>query len=180
MTRTRKGIGTQKAKSQRELARRLNVSRSTVDRLRQDGLSCDAAGQYDLNEAQDLQRVRALRMRDAAAEGEQRREGALQLKESRLRVDLEMAEHKLAIARGEYVSRQAVSIAWRGGVIRIKNALLGLGRQIAPLLQGKGPREIQLIIDQRAFEILKHLANKDYEQTVSTKAEHPTLTRKET
>ena len=178
MTRKRKGIQTQKAKSQRDLARRLNVSRSTINRLRQDGLTCDRNGHYDLGEARELQRVRVLRMRETTSESKERREGALQLKESRLRVDLEMAEHKLAVARGEYIAKESVIREWRRSVVAVKNRLLGLGRQLAPLLQGKGPQEIQHVIDQRMFEILRLLAYQEFASV--SEAEPSTLTTKET
>jgi biotin operon repressor len=62
MTRKRKPKQAEKATSQRELSRRLNVSRSTVDRLREDGLSRDASGGYDMGQAEELLRQRSLRV----------------------------------------------------------------------------------------------------------------------
>jgi hypothetical protein len=160
-TRTSKG-GSEKAKSQRDLARRLKVSRSTVDRLRQDGLTCDRNGEYDLNEAKELQRIRVLRARDLADTGKAKQGDTLQLKEDRLRVDLELAQHKLAVAKGEFIPRQDVAIEWRRAAVSVKNRFLGLGREMAPHLAGKGPREIESLINQRVFEILRLLAHQDY------------------
>jgi hypothetical protein len=163
MTRTRKSKGgPDKAKSQRDLARQLKVSRSTVDRLRQDGLVCDRNGEYDLTEAKELQRIRVLRARDLADTGKAKRGDTLQLKEDRLRVDLELAQHKLAVARGEYIPRDTVVLEWRRAAVSVKNRFLGLGREMAPHLAGKGPREIESLINQRIFEILRLLAHQDY------------------
>lgn len=164
MTRKRKAIGKRvdTVPSQRALSRRLRVSRSTIDRLVKDGLQADKNGEYSVAQAEELQRVRALRMRDAATEGEKRREGALQLKESRLRVDLEMAAHKLAVAKGEVISRTAVGIEWRRAVVTVKNRLLSLGRECAPLVVGKGPQEAKAIIDRKVFEALRALAHQQF------------------
>ena len=159
--RTTRG-GSKKAKSQRALAAQLNVSRSTVDRLRKDGLTADRNGHYDVNQARELQRVRALRMRDHADDSKHRREGALQLKEDRLRLEVALNAHKLAVARGTYISKQSVVIEWRRAVIAVKNRFLGLGRELAPHLTGKGPREIQSVIDRRIFEILRLLAHQEF------------------
>ena len=144
--------------SQRALSRRLRVSRSTIDRLIKDGLKVNGRGKYSVSQAEELQRVRALRMRDAVADGKDRREGALQLKEDRLRVDLQLAEHKLKVARGEYIPRETVILEWRRSAIAVKNRFLGLGRELAPHLTGKGPREIEALLNQRIYEILRLIA----------------------
>ena len=176
MTYRRKGKSNrgETAPSQRALSSRLNVSRSTVDRLVKDGLRADGNGEYSVAQAQELQRVRALRMRDVTTDSKERREGALQLKEDRLRVDLQMAEHKLAVARGEYVPRDTVILEWRRSVVAVKNRFLGLGRLLAPMLQGKGPQEIQHIIDQRIFEILRLLAHEQFAPTIDPSDEPTT------
>ena len=167
------------ASSQRALSRRLNVSRSTIDRLIKDGLKADGQGEYSVAQAQELQRVRTLRMRDVTAESKERREDALRLKEARLRVDLEMAEHKLSVARGEYIPRDTVILEWRRAVVAVKNRFLGLGRQLAPMLQGKGPQGIQHIIDQRIFEILRLLAHEQFAPTADTLDEPSTHTKED-
>jgi hypothetical protein len=168
MTRKRKTAGNtgETVPSQRALSRRLRVSRSTIDRLIKDGLKADSHGEYSVDQAQQLQRVRALRMRDATADSEERREGALQLKEARLRVDLEMAEHKLAVAREEYIPRDTVILEWRRAAVSVKNRFLGLGREMAPHLAGKGPREIESLINQRVFEILRLLARQGEDELI--------------
>jgi hypothetical protein len=166
MTRKRTTSKSKKAKSQRELARRLSVSRSTVDRLCKDGLKPDTTGHYDLDEARELQRVRVLRMRETASIGDAQKKGALALKESRLRVDLEMAEHKLAVARGEYIPRDTVIHEWRRAAVSVKNRFLGLGRALAPHLAWKGPREIEAVINQRVFEILRLIARQGEDELI--------------
>lgn len=173
MTRRRsKQIASDKARSQRELSRRMGVSRSTIDRWRRDGLKPDSHGHFDINEAREFQRVRALRAREVTEEGEQRRLDVLDLKEDRLRVDLQLAEYKLLIAKDEYVSRQTVIQEWRRGVVNVKNRFLGLGRELAPLLTGRGPQEVKALIDARVYEILRLLARGDARSNGKHDSEH--------
>jgi hypothetical protein len=159
MTRKRKDIGSQKAKSQRELARRLSVSRSTIDRLCRDGLKSDSVGHYDVEEAREFQRVRTLRL---ATVGKKPSEAALASKERKLAADASMAELKYAQARGELILRDQVQQEWRCALIALKNRFLGLGRELGPRLTGCGPMQIQAAIDGRIFEILRMLANPNY------------------
>jgi hypothetical protein len=107
-------------------------------------------------------------MRVAVAEGEKRREGTLQLKEDRLRVDLELAAHKLSVAKGEFISRAAVSIEWRRAVVIVKNRLLSLGRECAPLVANRGPNEAKSIIDRKVFEALRALAHQQFAPAADT------------
>ncbi len=177
MTRTRTATKSKKAKSQRELARRLSVSRSTIDRLIKDGLKADGHGEYSVAQAEHLQRVRSLRMRDVATEGNERREGALQLKEAKLRVDLELAEHKLAVARGEFISKDFVVLEWRRAAVSVKNRFLGLAREMAPHLTGKGPREIEALLNQRIYEILRLIAHHQFAPAAETTDESFTYSK---
>jgi hypothetical protein len=180
MTRKRKTAGNtgETVPSQRALSRRLRVSRSTIDRLIRDGLKADSHGEYSVDQAQQLQRVRALRMREVVADRQERRQGALELKESKLRVDLEMAEHKLAVARGAYIPRDTVILEWRRAAVSVKNRFLGLGREMAPHLTGKGPREIEALLNQRIYEILRLIARQgdaDAQMDHVTAATQPTI-----
>jgi len=182
MTRTRKDKSTsQKATSQRDLARRLKVSRSTVDRLRQDGLSCDAAGHYDVEEAREFQRMRAIRL---ASSGKNVSQDAVDAKFRKLCADANMSELKYAVARGEFIARQAVVIEWRKAAVAVKSRFLGLGRELAPHLAHRGPQEIQATIDKRVFEILRLLAQTQFASESATDQRHtmgthPALTTKE-
>jgi hypothetical protein len=54
----------------------------------------------------------------------------------------------------------------------VKNAFKGLGRNLAALLVGRGPQEIQAVIDKRVFEILNDLSHPEYNREGSF---HPRL-----
>ena len=73
-----------------------------------------------------------------------------------------MAELEYAQARGEVVSRAKINQEWNRGVLAVKNRLIGLGRELAPHLTGRGPQEIRSVIDSRVFEILRLLAHPEY------------------
>ena len=162
MTRKRISKGTSTAKSQRELSRRLNVSRSTVDRLREDGLAQDAVGGYDLKQAEELLRRRSLRVAHMSNGTAQ---AAVEAKTRKLSADADRAELELARAKSEVVSRAMVNREWRCAVIQTKNRLLSLGREIAPQLAGCGPMQIKATVDKRIFEILRLLAHQEYYPT---------------
>jgi hypothetical protein len=158
MTRKRISTGTSKAKSQRELSRRLNVSRSTIDRLRDDGLTQDAAGSYDVRQAEDLLHRRSLRVAHMKGLSQE----AVNAKQRKLAADADMAELKYKQACGELILKDEVQRQWRCALITLKNRFLGLGRELAPRLAGCGPMQIQAAIDSRIFEILRMLANQKY------------------
>jgi hypothetical protein len=96
-----------------------------------------------------------------AAAGKTARDGVFALKEARLKVDLQMAEHKLACARGEFISKRDVVRAWREAVVTVKNRFLSLPRELAPHLVGRGPREIESVLNGRICEILRLLARSE-------------------
>jgi hypothetical protein len=52
--------------------------------------------------------------------------------------------------------------AWGFHAAKIRNALLGVGRALAPLLSHRGPQEIQAIIDRPIIGILKELADDEF------------------
>jgi biotin operon repressor len=159
MTRKRKSKATQKVTSQRDLSKRLNVSRSTINRLREDGLARDAAGGYDLAQAEELLRRRTLRV---AHMGNGTAQVGLAAKTRKMVADAERAELELARAKQAVVERVVVTREWNCHVLAVKNRFLGLGRELAPRLAGCGPMQIQAAIDGRVFEILRMLANQKY------------------
>jgi hypothetical protein len=142
--------------SLRELASRLNISGSTAKNLRRDGLRVHRHG-YHVEEARRLLNVRAMRARNIAASPD-----ALKLKTEKLELDVQKARFELEVSKGEWVRKVDVSREWRRSVVSVKNALLGLGRQLAPLLHGRGMGEMKSIIDQKVFEVLRHLANHEH------------------
>lgn len=64
--------------------------------------------------------------------------------------------------RAKLVAKADVRRAWGLQATKVKNAFLGMGRALAPLLAHKGPIECQSVIDKRVLEILKDLSNSDY------------------
>jgi hypothetical protein len=139
------------------LAQSLSISRSTAKNLRRDGLSRREQG-YSLDEAAELLRRRSLRLAHLKGTSQ----SAVDAKARKLLADANMAELEYAQAKGEVVSRTKVTSEWNRAVLIVKNRLIGLGRELAPHLTGRGPQEIRSVVDSRIFEILRLLAHTEY------------------
>jgi hypothetical protein len=135
----------------------LSISRSTARNLRRDGLSRSEHG-YSLDEAAELLRRRSLRLAHLKGTSQ----SAVDAKARKLSADADMAELEYEVARGELVPRKKVIHEWNRAVLIVKNRLIGLGRESAPHLTGRGPQEIRSVIDGRVFEILRLLAHDKY------------------
>jgi hypothetical protein len=135
----------------------LRISRSTAARLVADGLEPVNGSGYPLDQARQLLSIRALRSRTAASDLD-----ALELRRQKLSLDVERARAELAITKSEWVEKRVVQAEWERCLLRVKNRFLGLGRELAPLLHGRGPIETKTIIDGRVFEILRLLAHETY------------------
>ena len=140
----------------RSLAERLQVSNSSIKNLRRDGLRSCARG-YRLSEARKLLGIRSLRARNVAASPD-----ALTLKTQKLELDVQRARFELEVSKGEWVRKLDVSREWRRQVIIVRDRFKNLGREVAPLLVGRGPREIQAMLDQKIYEILRLLAHQQH------------------
>ena len=96
------------AKSQRELAKVLKISRSTVARLVADRLAPVNGTGYPLDRARQLLSVRGVRGRRLASDPD-----ALELKRHKLVVDLDRARAELAITKNEWVEKREVQCEWQ-------------------------------------------------------------------
>jgi hypothetical protein len=76
--------------------------------------------------------------------------------------DARMAKLEYERAVAKVVDASTVQREWRQALLRVKNRFLGLGRELAPLLHGRGPLETKTIIDRRIFEILRLLAHPEH------------------
>lgn len=159
---------TGKVKTLSELAKRLGVSRDTAQRWRVDGLEPDADGYYSIEEAKGFHHHRQLRagirgkVPGKPGNAETPLDVAIDAKQRKLKADADRAEFELAKAKGEYIARNLVQREWKTRCVQVRGRMIGLGREIAPRLVGRGAREIQAMIDQRVFEILRLLAHKEY------------------
>lgn len=155
-----KGNGT--VKTLTDLAKVMGVSRSTVHEWRADGLEPEPDGRYSVDKGRQFHAARQMRAGLRGGTNGAQLTNAIDSKERKLKADADMAEHNLAIAQGKVVPREVVSKEWRRGVVTVKSRLLGLGRELAPVLTGRGPHEIKTIIDKRVFEILRLLAHQEF------------------
>jgi hypothetical protein len=138
-------------RSIRGFARTLGVSQQRVQALKKEGkLQFDEKGGVD-QEA-------SLRMHQQRLDA-QARSPSKQVKEF---YDAKRAKLDYEKAAGAVVDREQVRQEWNRISLAIKNAFLGLGRELAPLLVGRGPQETKAVIDRRVFEILRLLAHKEY------------------
>ncbi|MBA3754243.1 MAG: hypothetical protein H0X01_08930 [Nitrospira sp.] len=145
----------------RALAHRLRVSPSSVRNLRRDGLGSCTRG-YRLSEARKLLGIRSLRARSIAISPD-----AIKLKTEKLELEVQRARFELEISKAEWVRKTEVTRAWRRASISVKNRFLGLGRELAPHLVGRGPNEIRAIIDARVHEILRLIARQGFTDEVA-------------
>jgi hypothetical protein len=89
-----------------------------------------------VTEARKFLSIRTLRGRTIASDPD-----ALELKRQKLSLDVDRARAELAITKNEWVEKRVVQGEWQRALLRVKNRFLGLGRELAPLLHGRGPIE---------------------------------------
>jgi hypothetical protein len=121
--------------------------------LRKDGLQCKADGTFDVNEAKAF-----LKARTARAPGVNASPEAKAWSERRLKALVLKLEHELADAEARFISKEQVVNEWTRNAKHIKDAFASLGSDLAPQLVGKGPQEIQAIMDADIMARLRALA----------------------
>jgi hypothetical protein len=134
------------------------ISYSSAKDLKRDGLAANGHD-YSLAEARKLLSVRALRARDLVHGSDM---DGVALKRRRLELDCKLREFDLEIARSEWVRKAIVVRDWKQKSILLCDQLKALGRTVAPLCFGRTVAEIETIIRQRVFEILRLLAHAEY------------------
>ena len=144
-------------KGLRELAVALNVSYEKARKLRRDGLQANPDGTFDIAKARTF-----LASRAACATAWAQTPAAIEWRDRRLKAKALLAEIEVSQLYRQLVSRHDVIMEWRRALLRVKNLLIGLGRQQAPLLVGKNPQQIQVAIDERVRQILLELAHPEY------------------
>ena len=133
--------------------------RTTVKRYRDEGIDIfDGKGNIDVQKFLIAQKEKQSRGRfGTSRDAEARKWDARYRKAKAL-----SAERDLAVKEGQLVSKEAVVREWRARVVGLRGLLMGLGRELAPRLVGKNPREVSSIIDVRTFEILRTFAQQEY------------------
>lgn len=132
------------------LAKKLGISRQRVSALKQAGKLKTDGDELDIDASARMHQERL---------AAQQRSPSRQIKDF---YDAKMAKLEFEKATGAVVEVERVSQEWRKGVVAVKNRFLGLGRELAPQLAGRGPQEIKTIIDKRVFEILRLLAHQEF------------------
>jgi len=147
------------ANSQSDLAHKTDLPLQRIKRLVRDGLRRRPDGTFHVDDARQMAAERALRNPGHYA-GDPKT--TLSWKQRKLRAEAQNVELSLQERRGKLVAREDVRRAWGLQATRIKNAFLGMGRALAPVLAHKGPVECQVLIDGRVLEILRHLTHAQY------------------
>jgi hypothetical protein len=154
MERSKKGGGMKKAATNAH-----RFPRTTVKRYRDEGLDIFGAdGNVDavkFAKAQDEKRSRG--QYGTSRDSESRKWDTRFRKAKAEKMELEYFE-----AARKLVSKDAVVREWRARVVGLRGLLMGLGRELAPRLVGKNPREAQALVDVRTFEILRTFAHQEY------------------
>ncbi len=132
------------------LAKKLGISRQRVSALKQEGKLKTDGDDLDIDASARMHQERL---------AAQQRSPSRQIKDF---YDAKMAKLEFEKASGVLVEVPKVQQEWRKSVVAVKTRFLGLGRELAPHLTGKGPQEIKTVIDKRVFEILRLLAHKDF------------------
>lgn len=149
----------QRARTLAEVGKKLGIPYERAKRLRKDGLELGAGGYYDLRDAERLARQRT--QRAPTSDGD---DGELTFTEKQklLKAKRMREEWKLTQEMGTTVRKDFVRAAWRHCILKIKNRLKGLGRELAPRIALKGPQEVQALIDERVMEILRLFADPEF------------------
>ena len=160
---TKKKLRPGHAGSLEDLADALGVSRQTASKMKRDGMKPERDGSWSIQkcaEFRDLRQSRASQGRNGAAPLSST---AMTWKEEALKADAQMKQLKLAEYASTLVKKEEVRREWARMIVIAKTKFESLGRDVAPKLVGRSPREVQSIIDKRIFEILRAMAtNKKY------------------
>ncbi len=148
-----------RANSQPELAQKTGLPAQRIKRLVRDGLRRRTDGLFHTDDAHHLAAQRALRDPGYYA-GDPKT--TISWKQRKLKAEARNVELTFEERRGRLVAREDARRAWVLQATRVKNAFLGMGRALAPLLAYKGPVECQTLIDSRVLEILRHLAHPQF------------------
>lgn len=143
-------------KSVRTLAKAINVSTGVVQEMVSNGeIAKGPDGTFDVSAALKVKEERARRQRGGVVYDPELQNIKLQREKTRLGRDTVELRREL----GEVIERSEVVRNWSKCLLQMKGALSGLGRELAPLVIGRSPHEVQAIIDARVFEIMRTLYN---------------------
>lgn len=148
--------GAQRVDSVSDLARITGYGRESLRKARENGEILVASdGTMSVEQARAVMEERAERGQGGLGKSSEWREREIRAKA----LQREMRVQKEA---GTLIEKSTVRVEWERSVTRVRQALLGLGRELSPRLMNKGPQEIQAIIDLKVYEILRSLAHGDY------------------
>lgn len=86
------------------------------------------------------------------------RERLLKAQADERRAKADLAALKLAIERGDYLAKSEVEEWDRARISIVKRGLLGLGRQVAPLVIGLSIGEAEVVINRATRDLLNRFA----------------------
>jgi phage terminase Nu1 subunit (DNA packaging protein) len=149
----------------KQIAEILNLTRSRIQQLVQEGLPKKLRGKYDqdvcvgwyIRYLQALVEKKAIVGEGGAVLADERHE-RLRL----LSADADLREIELARERGQLVAIEDVEHEMADLILVTKARVLAVGARVAPALVGETSRlMIQAIIEKEHKEALKHLATKE-------------------
>lgn len=147
--------GAKRVDSLTDLARALGYSTESLRKAKENGeiiVAPDGTMSVEQARAAMLERAERGRQLGKNSEWREREQRAKALERE---VKLQKTVEKL-------VDKDEVRMEWDRAVTRVKQAMLGIGRELAPTLVNKGPHEIQALIDVKIFEVLRNLAHATY------------------
>lgn len=140
--------------SVRALAKAINVAPRIVQEMVDNGeITKGPDGRFDVSVALKVKEERARRQRGGFVYDPELQELKIKRETNRFHLEaLTLAEKAHQVVRKEKVIRE-----WSYVVLEMKQRMAGLGREVAPLVIGRSPQEVQAIIDGRVFEIMRAL-----------------------
>lgn len=148
--------------TQAELARALGISTSAIQYGLTAGAPAKAAGGWNVEAWKEWRAANVSPERGGGArrgggdEGDGARLLKAQADERRAKADL--ADLRLAIERKDFIARADVESWDRSRIAIVRRGLLGLGRQIAPLVVGLAAREIEAVVLRECKSLLMRFA----------------------
>ena len=136
----------------RDLAKAINLSPTIVQQMVANGeIAKGADGCFDIAAALKVKEERARRQKGGVVYDPELQ--AIKVQREKNKMALEALE--LAQKADKVVQKADIVREWSHLMLELKHRLTGLGREIAPLVMGRSPQEVQAIIDGRVFEILR-------------------------
>lgn len=155
-----------------EASKLANVDSKTIRRWFNDGLeyiSGDKKNEKLYIVKESLQKIAALKGHPIKIDNEKEKKAVLNNAERRLKADADakefdalLKEIKLLEAKNELISRDEVYKEWTGRIIELKKGLVAFANKLPPILYGLEKREMQSVILDEVYFLLKQYSREGY------------------